>query len=168
MNAFIAAIFYIYKICRIDILSTNAKIGRYDDDKNLINLSLRGYEYIELFGKVYVRYIKNSSYKYLIFVSIYQFFNAIEQIDKKTESKISLWLEFKYVRQMRKIVYRDGHMSPLTYSVSMSKLPRTHKFDEYLIWNRSVDGINIYGSVKSILTMSKLHDEIDKILYGVR
>ena len=57
MNAFIAAIFYIYKICKIDILSINAKIGRYDDDKNLINLSLRGYEYIELFGKVYVRYI---------------------------------------------------------------------------------------------------------------
>ena len=67
MNAFIAAIFYIYKICRIDILSTNVKIGRYDDDKNLINLSLRGYEYIELFGKVYVRYIKDDEYYYLIY-----------------------------------------------------------------------------------------------------
>ena len=170
MNMFITVLFYIYKICKIDILSMNAKNSRYDSDKDLISLSLKGYEYIEFAKKVYVR-VKGDDGKYLYnsYTSMYMFFKEIEKIDDTTERNISLWLEFKYKRQMRKTVYVDGHMTPMTYNVSISKLPGSHKFDEYLIWHRNIDGIiNIYGSAKSILTMSKLHDELDKILYGVK
>lgn len=169
-NLFIVVLFYIYDLCKIDILSINAKNAKYDSDKDLISLSLNGYEYIEFCNRVYVR-IKddNGEYRYSKYTSMYIFFKEIEKIDETTERNISLWLEFKYRRLMRKTVYVDGHMTPMTYNVSMSKLPTAHKFDEYLIWHRNIDGIiKIYGSAKSILTMSKLHDELDKILYGVK